>query len=135
MHRLIKSLSDWHKQVPPYTVSLAWWVIILLLCWLPKSTIQEPSWFHFPNADKVVHFTLFFVWAFCLQADANKKKVTKNKILILVLSLGIFTAVLTEVLQPVVSNRTKDVVDGLVDVLGIVVGWIISNTHFRSNSF
>ncbi|HSZ72829.1 MAG TPA: VanZ family protein [Cytophagaceae bacterium] len=113
------------KQILLYAKSIIGFVVILTLCWLPKSAVQEPKWFHFPNADKVVHFGLFFVWAFCLQLDLHKKINDAYRLLGLLMLIGFSTAALTELLQPIVSNRTEDLTDGLADILGSLTGGIL----------
>lgn len=118
MQRPIRSLSVLLNRIPRYALSLIGFVTILSLCWLPASTVQQPQWFHIPNADKVVHFTLFFVWAFCLHRDTRTQIKSIYKLALLVLLAGLFTAVLTEWLQPIVSNRMRDWEDGLADVAG-----------------
>ncbi len=133
MQRPIRSLSELLNRVPRYTISLIGFVTILILCWLPASTIQEPKWFHIPNADKVVHFTLFFVWAFCLQRDAYTQIKGAYKLALLVLLAGLFTAVLTEALQPIISNRMRDWADGLADLTGTLSSIFIFPFFIKKN--
>lgn len=125
MPRRTRSLSDLLKQVPPYTLSCIGFVVILTLCWLPASTVKEPQWFHIPNADKAVHFAMFFVWAFCLQKDFQKAIRNTLQLILLVLLLGLFTAALTEMLQPIVSNRMRDWADACADSAGTIVSIIL----------
>jgi VanZ family protein len=91
---------------------------------MPKLPVQEPKFFHIPNLDKIVHFFLFFVWAIFLQKDLSLHAARKNVILF-VLSMGLFIAVLTEYLQPIISNRTCDWQDGLADMVGITGGLLL----------
>ncbi|MDB5273361.1 MAG: hypothetical protein JWO58_1728 [Chitinophagaceae bacterium] len=134
MPQLIKNLSELLKQVFPYTKSIVGFVVILTLCWLPKSTVQEPSWFHIPNADKAVHFALFFVWAFCLQLDCYKKIPTRIYLLALILFAGTSTAVLTEALQPIVSNRTRDWLDAVFDLAGTLAAGFVFPFSIKKKS-
>jgi VanZ family protein len=113
---------DLLKQLPKYLLSSSWLVFILVLCWLPKSAIIEPNWFSFPNQDKVIHFTLFFVWVYFLIADIHTKK--KSQAITVIVSLGAITALGTEYLQPIVSNRTCDWTDGAADMAGLAIGLI-----------
>jgi len=126
----IRSLSDLLSRIPSYTISLTGFAVILTLCWLPASTVQEPNWLHIPNADKAIHFVLFCVWAFCLQWDLVEKVKTRYKMVLIVLSAGLFTALLTELLQPVISDRTPDLLDVFADILGTMAGLLF----FRSFS-
>jgi len=134
MPQLTRSLSDLLNKLPPYTLSLLGFAVILTLCWLPASTVQEPKWFHIPNADKVIHFGLFFVWAFCLRHDLHQQIVKAYRLLLLVVLLGLFTALLTEFLQPIVSNRTRDWIDGIADVTGILTAVCCFPFFVKKNS-
>lgn len=133
MPRPIRSLSDLLNQVPRYTLSWIGFVVILTLCWLPASTVKGPQWFHIPNADKAVHFVLFFVWAFCLQKDFYKQKQKPYQLALLVLLLGISTAALTEFLQPIVSNRMRDWADALADSAGTMASIILFSFFHKKN--
>jgi VanZ family protein len=121
MPQLTSILLGLRNLIPRYTLSLIGFVAILTLCWLPASSVQEPNWFNFPNADKVIHFTLFGVWIFCLQRDARQSFHASYTLTFVALCAGLFTAALTEILQPVISNRTRDWADGLADAAGTLV--------------
>ena len=113
-----RSLSDLLNRFPPYSLSIIGFAVILTLCWLPASAVQEPQWFHIPNADKAIHFALFFVWAFCLRQDFHKQIKPTYKLVLFILVTSLFTAALTELLQPVFSNRMREWADGLADGAG-----------------
>jgi VanZ family protein len=134
MPQPIRSLSDLLKKLPYYTLSLLGFAVILTLCWLPASTVQEPKWFHIPNADKIVHFGLFFVWAFCLRHDLYKQNYRSYKLALLVFALCLFTAGLTELLQPIVSNRMRDLADGSADLIGAVTAICLFSLFTKKNS-
>lgn len=119
MRLLTSILSDLRRFLPPYALSTVWLVTILTICWLPQSAIVEPTWFNIPNLDKIVHFILFFVWAIFLYCDIKQKKIT------IILLLGIFTACLTELLQPLIALRACDWQDGAADISGLLAGLII----------
>jgi VanZ family protein len=133
MPQTTKNLLALLSRIPRYSLSLLGFVAILTLCWLPASTVQEPQWFHIPNADKIVHTTLFFVWAFCLQRDASKQIKGKHNVILLVLLAGLFTAILTETLQPIVSNRMQDWKDGLADIAGTLLSLLIFPFFIKTN--
>jgi VanZ family protein len=118
MLKRTKSLLDSLNKLPKYSLSIITFTVILILCWLPASSIQEPKWFHIPNADKIIHFILFFVWAFCLTIDFSSKYKSGYKLTLFILAVSAATAILTECLQPVLSNRTSDLSDGLADMAG-----------------
>ena len=120
MHQLTRSLSEL-LSISRYILSLIGFAVILTLCWLPASTVQEPTWVQIPNVDKIVHFGLFFVWAFCLRHDLYKYIHSAYKLILLILLISLFTAALTELLQPIVSNRMRDLADGTADMSGALI--------------
>ncbi len=135
MPQAIRSLSDLLNRLPRYTISLIGFAVILTLCWLPASTVKEPKWFNIPNADKAIHFALFCIWAFCLQRDAYRNsKSTAYQIALWVFLAGLFTAVLTESLQPIVSNRMRDLSDALADTAGTLTGIILFPILFKKKN-
>lgn len=126
MPRHTKSQSDLHKQLfTPYDRSLTVTAAILVLCWLPASAVKEPQWLHLPNADKWMHFSMFAVWAFCLQLDVRHQLFSLPKLMVAVLLSGAALAALTELLQPVVSNRLCEWQDGLCDMAGTGLGILL----------
>ncbi|MDB5256433.1 MAG: hypothetical protein JWM14_1128 [Chitinophagaceae bacterium] len=133
MQQPTRSLSDLLNKIPHYTLSLLGFAVILTLCWLPASTVQEPKWFHIPNADKVIHFGMFFVWAFCLRRDLYKHIHQVYKLALMVLLVSLFTAVLTEFLQPIVSNRMRDWADGIADMTGALTAVCLFFFFFKKN--
>ena len=88
--------------------------ISLIILFTPASGVPSAP----PGTDKVVHFALFLALA-CTGRAA--------RIPALPLAAGLFGyAALSEVLQAVLPlGRTGDVLDGLVDVLGALVGLLV----------
>ncbi len=98
----------------------SWTALILGLCWFPRSMMRGaetgPKPYFIPHLDKLVHFGLFFGFAW-LWARARPGRVRA------VLLAGIALAVLTELGQmaPIV-NRDAGFDDGLADVAGVLAG-------------
>jgi VanZ family protein len=115
-------------QTPSYRplrkgLALAWTALILALCltpstWLPRSESHGPPLFNIPHFDKIVHVALFagfgLLWCGALRSPGRLTRV---------LIAGLIFAVATEVLQglPFV-DRDPDLVDGLADAFGVVLG-------------
>jgi VanZ family protein len=99
---------------------------------MPKSNVHDVSWLNIPNKDKLVHFTLFFIWAFLLNIDLKKYKLSFKSNMALVMSLCLILAAFTEFFQPIFSDRTTEALDVLADMLGASFGlWFITYIHRR----
>jgi hypothetical protein len=123
----------------------AWTVVILALCWIPRSylgTIEHsPKPFFVPNFDKLVHLGIFAVFAILWMrvgssgrragsivpaAEPLEARVTKLEQYLhawWVFVAGVALAVVTELGQEVpIVNRDANLADGLADSLGVLVG-------------
>ncbi len=100
----------------------SWTLVILALCWLPRSLLpvreHGPKPEFVPNLDKAVHLGIFAVFA-VLWMRAGTSGSRAGKVLI----LGLALAVVSELGQnlPIV-NRDAGLPDGLADALGLLVG-------------
>lgn len=94
---------------------------ILITVLLPGSSLPD-----LPGAglDKLVHLTLFAVWAIALQYDFHLS-------LPRLLLAGVGFTVLTEVLQLFVEGRTFDGYDMVADIVGLLVGFVAFPTVLR----
>jgi VanZ family protein len=101
------------KYWPTIIVSLGILVVVLL----PGSTIPNPK---IVGLDKVVHFTMFFIWIIAVSYDFS----FLNKWILLL--VGIFFSVLTELFQLLVDSRSFEVYDVLADAAGVIVGLLLS---------
>lgn len=106
-----------------YTFTIIVTVVILILVLMPGSSIPDSS---IPAIDKLVHFLLFTGWTVAVIHDFDTKW---YKALI----AGLLFALLTEVIQIPIENRTFDVKDLVADGAGVLFGianatWIIRLT-------
>ncbi|WP_317042065.1 VanZ family protein [Reichenbachiella faecimaris] len=72
-----------------------------------------------PHLDKLVHFGLFFIHALLMALALDVKKEY-----LVIFSLGVILAVVTEGLQTFVPSRQTDLLDGIADVCGTTLGMI-----------
>lgn len=107
-------------------VALLWTVVIMALCWMPGSLVQEleqeSSWFAIRNLDKVVHWGIFVVFALLwLRTGASRWKYAW------VALGGIAVASITEYVQnqPWVG-RDGDIDDVITDLIGVAIGLAIA---------
>jgi VanZ family protein len=94
--------------------------------------------FNIPYADKIVHFTFYFVAAVLgslFFVETKEEKPTFNKYLkILAISL-IFFGIIIEVIQETMTiNRSGDVFDALANGTGVILGIITIFTQFQGQS-
>lgn len=97
------------KYWPTITTTLSILVIVLL----PGSSLPNINFFGF---DKLVHFSMFLVWA--VAVGYNFPLAPKLTILIIGLGFSLFT----ELLQLVVEDRSFDLFDMAADTVGVLVG-------------
>lgn len=105
---------------------LLWAAIVLALCLMPASTVGTERIPLFEGADKMVHTGFFFVFTVLLYEALIRKQASSSpnaKSIILVLSLSILFAGLTEILQwKFAPSRSGDWWDFLADLIGIGMG-------------
>lgn len=101
------------KFWPTFIVSLGILVVVLL----PGSTIPNPK---IVGLDKIVHFTMFFIWMVTVRHDFS---FVKNWLLLVI---GLFFSILTELFQLFVEARSFEVYDLLADTIGVITGLLLS---------
>ena len=106
--------------------AVIWTVLILLLCWIPASYVQEiegkSPWFQIPDLDKVIHAGIFVVLAVLW------RRLTSSRRAIVAVVLGCFAlGALTELgqLLPIV-RRNAELYDLVTDCIGVIVGVAIA---------
>jgi len=88
--------------------------------------------FSFPYVDKVLHFFLYTGFGLCLAWGFIRiEPAGGRKSLGLILALGALLSGLDEIHQIFVPGRSAEVADAIVDVLGILAGWVVVQLIFR----
>ena len=99
---------------------LAWTVIILILCLMPRSVEPQPSWLiQIPHFDKIVHWSLYAILSFLMYLSKQEKQ----KIVFFIINI-LFAFVLggsIELIQPYVG-RSKELMDLIADMVGSICG-------------
>lgn len=76
--------------------------------------------------DKVVHFILFFVFSLFMIYDLiniGNYKIQKKNLFLIVISVGVFVALITELTQHyVILSRTGSIFDFIFNLTGIAAG-------------
>jgi VanZ family protein len=121
VHRLRRRLARAH----PALLATAWTVIILVICLtprlLPPNTSGEVPIYVRLHFDKFIHIFLFYVYGFLwMRVGRSPYRAAW------VLAGGVALAILTEWLQALPQiGRSTDLLDGLADALGVVIGiWV-----------
>ncbi len=102
-------------------------ILIFLLMPVPQKISSGIS---FPFSDKIVHVGLFALLAAIFVLEKFLQK-TKIKSIIKMFACFLAFAVLTEVLQYFTGYRSFDFYDIFADILGIIIGTIISTRIFK----
>jgi hypothetical protein len=102
--------------------AIFWTVVIMALCWLPGSIVQEfeggSSWFTIPDLDKLVHAGIFIVFSI-LWARAFS---SRGRFAWIALG-GLGLAIVTELAQKLpVVGRDGNIADTLTDAAGVLAG-------------
>jgi uncharacterized membrane protein YccC len=98
------------------------------LCWLSPRWVHElekktPSWFEFPDLDKVVHWGLFCVFTL-LWLRTSK---SRHRYWAVALG-GLALAVITEVGQNLpFIHRDGNVPDAIADFIGVLIGLAVAS--------
>ncbi len=103
--------------------AMCWTLLILAMCWVPVGMLsiggggEHPK--AFPNLDKVVHAGVFAVFGLLWL-----RAIPGNARFFVVLAAGLALAVVTEYGQSLpIIGRDGDVVDGVSDVVGVVLAY------------
>ncbi|MFS4466927.1 VanZ family protein [Maribacter sp. 2210JD10-5] len=107
-----------------FTILLISWTMFVTFSSLFSFEGVDTSGFHIPHADKLVHFTFYFVmailWVFVL--GGHKKKNLLRPLILAFLFSAIY-GIFIEVLQVTLTeNRHGDIWDAVANSLGALIG-------------
>lgn len=104
-----------------YMLSILWTIIVLYLS-LGKMPDNQDVKINIPHLDKVVHFTMYFVYTFFLLLEIkNRSKIKTFSIVIYAISFGILMEIIQHLLFP---YRSGDIYDGIFNSLGAIFSLI-----------
>ena len=101
-----------------FTKPVIWLIIICYGLFLPAGNIPAKAFIAIPHFDKLVHFTLFFV--FCLLLYRPLKRLQVKHLLIAPLTAILMGAVLEYLQRIVTVTRSSDIADFFANVSGII---------------
>jgi VanZ family protein len=104
-------------------------IIITIVSLMNESNIPSTGWLAFKNSDKVVHIIMYMTLSYVLFLERNQKRylsVRHHKIpnfvfmIILIIMGGVI-----EIIQPIVSNRSCNLLDFLANGIGAILGFLL----------
>lgn len=99
------------------SAAFIWLLFILVVLFMPTSSIEQPKLASFPGGDKIVHFILFAVLTFLVAMALKERKIRYTPMLLL-LVLSSF-GLTTELVQIFLEERNGDVWDWIADTAGV----------------
>lgn len=110
---------------------IAWIILMHILLLMPSGKMPKEEFDLIPNADKLVHFAIYFIltacWVFYLsnQQGLTAKQLTSWTILLPVLAIA--DGIVVEYLQKLpVIHRDFDWFDALADGIGAIAGTFLA---------
>lgn len=103
--------------------AVIWLLTIIALLFLPGDDLPDVQ--YLPHQDKLIHFVLFSVYSFLWLSGFYRVHNLGGRVSAsIILGFGVFTAVLTEWIQQRVPGRQGDLIDMLLDLIGLAAGAI-----------
>lgn len=121
-------MSSFLKQ---FYKTIVWTSGLLYLSFAPSSQFGKKLYL-FPHQDKVVHIILYMVLAFILIYDINLKSKITTKIVIYSFIALVILGISIEILQPILSNRSRDIFDVGANTIGSVFGFFLFSLYQSS---
>lgn len=105
--------------------SIAWAVVIFILCGIPGNQINKIKIIDIPHFDKIVHLSFYFTFTLLLISENNSqkhhRKVTLNAILIAAV-ISMSYGILIEIFQKFVfTNRGAEFLDVVANAFGFML--------------
>ena len=112
-------------MIKRYTFSIFVALIIMYLSLANSHTFDKVSFIKIPNADKLVHFSMYFGLMSVMILE-NRKTIKSTGNLFLIGLLPLFYGILMEILQATITvSRTGSVFDAMANGAGILVSILL----------
>ena len=119
-----------------YVFVILWLLVIIILSLMPKSSIGIERVKLFKNADKIVHFFMYFILTVLLVLAFKKGKVCKPFCLLIISFFAVSLGVLMEFLQKYLDiGRSFDTFDILANTTGVIFVIIFLNNKIVNYEF
>ncbi len=110
----------------PYTtLAICWAIVIMVLLWTPSSELDVDQVSLPEGIDKLIHLFLFAtLYVLCAKAH-REQNLTISRATVLI---GVIVfALLTEVTQLYISERSFEILDMIANTMGAVTAYVIMN--------
>jgi len=89
-----------------------------------------------PFQDKIAHFVLFAGYTFFwILGFAQNIWATRNITIVIILCGGLFIAISSELIQEAIPGRKGDLIDFVIDLVGLITGYVIGFFFEKRNQF
>ncbi len=111
----------------PYWKTFLWTAVILYLCLLPAKDVKKIDILKFDNADKLVHFSMYFILSFLMLYDSlSVRQVSLSKVISLFYLPFTITLVLGGSIELIqyffIDSRDGSIFDMLANLCGMILG-------------
>lgn len=114
-----------------FFLAFSWTMFIVILCLIDPTKDNIVS---FSNADKVAHFSFYFLFVILWNRFLLVSNATILKSKYAILFIAIFFGICIELAQKIfTTTRQADILDVFANTLGAVLGFIISNKFLNNN--
>ena len=107
------------------TILLVVWSLIMAWLLLTPGSPDVSDYF-FDGADKLAHFSLFLGWSFLMTLRGLYGPMNTRVILLVVICVSLILGAGTELLQGIIPNRSRELIDFIADVLGAISGLFLA---------
>lgn len=107
-----------------FWISILWFLFILYGSLVPKDSL-EPEWFLFQHQDKVIHCILYGVLIILFLRNYSSYASLYKRVYVATAISLVSISICIEILQPIVSQRSFEVVDIVSNAMGVVIGIIV----------
>jgi hypothetical protein len=118
-------VKRWLKD-HPYKLSLAWAIVIFILCATPGRFIPSANWLELLSFDKWVHAAVFFILVSLLGISVQAHDQGRNAFLICFLLSVLYGGALEIMQARVFSERSADWYDMIANSFGCLIGLLFN---------
>ncbi|MFT3682011.1 MAG: VanZ family protein [Ferruginibacter sp.] len=118
------------KRFVSFLPGIAWFIIVMIVVFLPGDDVPDTGWLNISNFDKLIHAGLFggIVFLFCFpfkKAPGGKRE--KRDLFVRITIATVIWGFTTELIQKYfIPGRQYDLADWLADSIGAFIAFFVS---------
>lgn len=106
--------------------AVLWIILVVILSLLPKSSIPQYRWWHFPNADKVIHVGVYSVMAGAILFGFYGIRKLRAKQYMETILFCLLLGLLMECIQQTrLIGRHFEILDIIANIIGALLGSVL----------